>query len=227
MFGDLLQDLFIGGMPLVVLFIELMELVDDLSFLESSVTDGCQDSVPLSESVFFQDHFLVFRFKKIRENISLGFAVGSHKLPASADVLFLHLPSEPLVDLVARRSASGDAQPVRTGAFGVLGCYDLDPVSVSDPVIYIDDLAVYTGSDHPVAHCRVNSIRKVDGSRASGEVLDLSSGRKAVNTVGKQIQVALEQIHEFLVVGHVPLPLKDLPEPGQFLLFLVLDLLAV
>ena len=55
MLGDLLQDLFIGRMPLVILLIELMEFVDDLSFLESSVSDGCQDCVPLPESVFFQD----------------------------------------------------------------------------------------------------------------------------------------------------------------------------
>ena len=62
--GDLSQDLFVAELLLVVLLVKLVELIDDLTFLESAVTDRGDHCVPLAETVFSEDILLVLRFKE-------------------------------------------------------------------------------------------------------------------------------------------------------------------
>ena len=73
----------------------------------------------------------------------------------------------------------------------------------------------------------MNAVSKVNRGRSCRKVLDLTGRRKAVYAVREQIQIVLQQVHEFLVIRHVPLPLQDLAQPYQLLFFLYLRLLAV
>ena len=212
---------------LVVFGVQVEQLVDDLPLLHATVADGRQDGVPVPEAVLAQDDLLIGRLHQIGELEAVGLGVGLDQLLALGDVLLLVFPLEPLVDLVAGGGAPGDAEPVQAGSLGIGAGEDLNAVAVFDLVIDVDQLVVDLGPGHAVADRRVDRVGKIDRRGAGGEVLDLAAGGEAVDIVRKQIQVALEQVHEFPVVRHVLLPFEDLTEPGQ-LLFLagLFDLLA-
>ena len=53
-FLDLSKDFLIGQVRCMVFFIQLLQLVGDLSFLETAVTDRGHDRVPFAEAVFAQ-----------------------------------------------------------------------------------------------------------------------------------------------------------------------------
>ena len=71
------------------------------------------------------------------------------------------------------------------------------------------------------------AVCKIDRGRPCGKILDLTGRGKAIHIVREQIQIVLQQIHEFSVVRHVSLPFQNLAKPYQLLLLLDFDLLAV
>ena len=87
-------------------------------------------------------------------------------------------------------------------------------------IINIDQLTVHTRTDHFIADCSVDRIGKVNRRRTIRKVLHVSVRGKAIYILRKQVQISFEEVHKFPVVGHIFLPLQDLSEPAQLLLFL-------
>ena len=83
-------------------------------------------------------------------------------------------------------------------------------------------LSVDPGSHHFIPHSRVNRIGKINGTGTGWKRLYISGRREAVDILVEQVQVAFQQAHKLLVVGHVLLPLQNFPEPVQLFLFLFL-----
>ena len=147
----LLQDLFIRKMRLVVFFKQLSELVDDLSFLESSVADRRHQGVPLTEAVLFKHCVLVLRLHDIRRYDGMCLAVSGKQFFAAYNILFFLILLEPLVDFVLGGCALTDREPVQGRTAGILGSDDFYEIAVLDLIVDIDELAVYSGSNHFVA----------------------------------------------------------------------------
>ena len=58
------ENLFVGQILFVILFISFIKLVENLSFLQSPVADGSKDRIPVPEAVFTEYGFLIGRFCK-------------------------------------------------------------------------------------------------------------------------------------------------------------------
>ena len=97
---------------------------------------------------------------------------------------------KPLINLILCLCALYDTQPVSARTFGILGCQNLDTVSVLDLIINIDQLAVDTCTYHLVAHCTVDRIGKIHRSRAIWQVFHISVRSKTVHILCKQIQIS-------------------------------------
>ncbi len=214
----LTQDLRIRQMCLMILLVELQQLIGDLPFLKTAVSDGGQNRIPLPKAVFAQHGIHILRLDELLLLESLGFAIVLERFLSADDVLFLLVLFEPLIDLRFGRSALADVQPVKAWTARVLRRHDLDPVAVLNDVIDGHQLPVDSGSHHLVADRGMNRIGKIDGRRPGREILHLAPRRKAVHAVREKIQIALEQLHELLVVRHGLLPLQDLTQPDQLLL---------
>ena len=93
---------FIGQVRRMVFFIQLLQLVGYLSFLETAVTDRGHDRVPFAEAVFTQHRRHVFRLHELFLIQPFGTAVGIKLILAANDILFFLVFLEPLVDLVFR-----------------------------------------------------------------------------------------------------------------------------
>ena len=63
---------------------------------------------------------------------------------AFQNIIFLQLFLKPLIDLVLRLGALYHLQPVTAWPLGVLGSDDLNAVTILDPVLNGNQLAVYT-----------------------------------------------------------------------------------
>ena len=129
--------------------------------------------------------------------------------------------AEPLVDLVLRLRTLDDLQPVAARTFRVLGCNDLDPVSVVQNMFDRDKFSVDTRADHAVSHCGVHAVRKVDCAGPGRQLLDIACRRETVNIFRKKIEIGFQKGHEFAVIRHILLPLEDLAEPGELLFLLI------
>ena len=69
----------------------------------------------------------------------------------------------------------------------------------------------------------MNGIGKIYRCGSARKVLNISGRSKAVYLFSKEIKVSLDKAHELLVVIGIPLPLKDLTEPGELFLLLLHD----
>ena len=221
--GHRLHHLFIGDFLLVDLLVLLHHLVDDLAFLQAAMTDGSQDRIPVLEAIFAHHRSLEFRLHDVDGVDRFQLAIlGKHFL-ALQNIFFLEFVLKPLIDFIFGLGALNHIQPVAAGASGILGGNDLDPVAILDLIINGHQLSVYPRADHLVSYGAVYTVGKVDRRRAAGKRLDLSGRRKAVDALRKQIQIAFQQIHKLLIIGHVPLPLQNLAQPGHLLCFLLID----
>ena len=206
------QDIFIRDLVLLCLpVIFIQQPVDDLTLFQSTVSDGSQQRIPVFAAVSGQDRSLIFRIEDLRIINALGLHVFFYQFLAPGDVLFLQGGTEPLVDFLFCSRALDDIEPVHTWPLGVLGCDDLDPVSVLDLIIDRNDLIIHAGTDHLIADCGMNAVGEVDRGGSGRQVLHVTFRREAENTVGEQIQIALQEFHELLVVAHLVLPVEDLP----------------
>ena len=172
------------------------------------------DRFPVPESVFAQYTFLVFRLDDQLHLNAFHLAVLRHQLLALDDVAFFELGLKPLVDLVLCLCCLDNVQPVAAGTLGILRCNNLDPVPVVNHIVDGNQLSVYPGADHLIAHRTVNAVGKVNGIRSTPKRLYVSSRRKTINTVGKQIQITFEQTHKLPVIRHISLPFQYLPKPA-------------
>ena len=68
---------------------------------------------------------------------------------------------------------------------------NLDPVTVADIIIYGYQPSVYLGSDHLIAHGRMDPIGKINRCGAFRKTLNITAWRKTEYTVRKQIQITL------------------------------------
>ena len=175
---------------------------------------GCQHRIPVLKGVPGHYLFHILRFINVRPVDTLGLAVAVDHLAASDDIFLLHLGLKPLVDLGLGLGALYNIQPVPAGALGVLGGNHLDLVPVLDHIVNIDQLSVDSGSHHLVAHGAVDGISKINGRRTAGQCLYIAGRSKAVNAVGKQIQIALYHVQELFGVVRLPLPLQNLAQPA-------------
>ena len=187
----LLQNFFVGKMSKMILLIQLNQLIGNLAFLQTTVPDCRKDRIPLPEAVLLQDGIHILRLQKLIFLQTLGPAVVVKRIPAADNVLFLLVLLEPLVDLVLRRSALTDAEPVQTRSPRILRGHDLNAVTVLNLIIDVDELAVDARAHHLVADRRMNGIGKINRRRPRRQVLDLSVRSKTVHAVGEEIQIAL------------------------------------
>ena len=67
-----------------------------------------------------------------------------------------------MINLIFCLCTFNDIQPVAAGTFGILRGQDLDPVSVLDFIVNINQLSVYTGAYHLISHRTVDGIGKID-----------------------------------------------------------------
>ena len=164
------------------------------------MADRCQHGIPVAERIALHNLILIFRLINVGIDDSLGLAVAVHHLFAPENIVLLKLCLEPLVDLILGLCALYDIQPVAARPLAVLGGDDLHLVAVLDHIIDIDQLAVHPRADHLVANRTVDGIRKVNGCGAAWKILDIAGWGETVDTVGKQVQIALDHVQEFLVV---------------------------
>ena len=216
-----LQHILIGHVELFVLLVQLVQLVEDLALLQTAVTDGGKHGIPVLEAVLVHDLFGIFRFGQLADVLALGMGVGGKHLPSFQDIIFLALLTEPAVDPVLGLGALDDLQPVPAGSLGILGGDDLDPVAVVDLCLDGHQLSVDAGTDHPVSDGGMDGIGKVDGTGTRGKGLHISGRREDIDVLVEEVEIALQKAHELPVVRHVLLPLQDLAEPVQLLLFLL------
>ena len=94
---------------------------------------------------------------------TLGLTVAFYLVPASDDIVFLHLALEPLVNFILSLGALHNTQPVPAGPLGVLGSDDFQLVAVLNHIFNGHQLAVDPGSHHLIAHGAVYTICKVNG----------------------------------------------------------------
>ena len=113
---DLLQNFFIAENCLVISVIKFGELVDYLTLFETAMTDCRKNGVPVAESVFALDCFLIDILANIRQNKSFCFAICRYEFSALYDIFILEFLLEPLIYLVAGLRTLGDAEPVAARA---------------------------------------------------------------------------------------------------------------
>ena len=207
--------------------IEFLHLIDDLAFLQTAVANGCQYGIPVPEAVFSHDRVHIIRLHDLYRVDALCLTVSVQHLTALYNIVILQFIFKPLIDLALCLCTLDQIQPVPAGTFGILGSQDLHPVTIVDLVINGHQLSVHSGSDHLISHCTVNTVGKINGRRACRQSLYFSVGSKTIHTVGKQIQIVLQQIHKFLIIGHISLPFQDLTQPGKLFFFLTFYLFTI
>src|SRR5690606_6195872 len=69
------------------------------------------------------------------------------------------------------------------------------------------------------SHFRVHREREVDRRRTARKLLDVTLRREDKDLVLEQVDA--EELHEFLRLARVLLPLQHLPEPGERLVYFV------
>ena len=122
---------------------------------------------------------------------------------------------EPVLDLVARARALDKGEPVAARLVIFLRD-DLDNVAGAQLGAQRHHAAVHLGAHAGVAHLGVNGVRKVDRRGVGRNHNHLPLGREGVDLV--RIQVHLQAGEELVGVGHLLLPLDELPNPVEPLL---------
>ncbi len=117
-------------------------------------------------------------------------------------------------DLVPRPGALDEAKPVaaRPGVHR-LGGEDLDRVAVVERALQRHQAAVDPGPDGAVAHLGVNRVGEVHRGGALRKRDDLAARGEDVHLGGTEVEP--ERLKELGGVGSLPLPVDQLPEPGQ------------
>ena len=213
-FRNLLQHAFVRKLLLVLFTVLFYQTVHHLTFLQAAVSDRRKNRVPILESIFPLDDLLIPGNQNLAWNDRFRPAVIAYQFFASDNILFFEFLLEPLVDLILSLGTLDNIQPVAAGALGILGRQDLYPVAVLDLIINIHQFSVHPGSYHLIAHRTVDRIGKINRRRAVRKVLDVSLGCKTVYILRKEVQIPLDQAHEFPVIRHVSLPFQDLPKPA-------------
>ena len=191
-FRHLLQHHLVGELLLVLLAVLLHEPVHHLALLQPAVADGRQHRIPVPEAVLLLDDLLILWLHDVGQIDGLGLAVAGDELLAPDDVVLLELLLKPLIDLVLGLGALDNVQPVTAGPPGILGGEDLDPVSVLDLVVDVDQLAVDPGSHHLVAHRAVDGVGEIHRRGAGRQALHIPARGKAVDVLREEIQISLE-----------------------------------
>ena len=106
----------LSGFSLLVFF---KQLVDNLAFLQTTVSHCCIDCIPVTETVLADDLLHKFRFQKIAEDNFLGLAVTVQKILTPDDIFFFELCLKPLIDLVLGLSTLDNTQPVTAWSLGI------------------------------------------------------------------------------------------------------------
>ena len=208
-----LQNFLICKVLLILLVISLYQLIKYLAFLQAAMSNGRQHGIPITEAILVKNRIHILRLGIVGKFKALALGILSQHFLAFQNIIFLQLFLKPLIDLVLRLGTLYHLQPVTAWSLGVLGSDDLNTVTILDPVLNGNQLAVYTGAYHLVSYSTMYAVRKVNRGRTVGKGLYISLRGKAVYTVRKQIQVILKKAHELFIVGHVPLPLQDLAQP--------------
>ena len=89
-----------------------LQPVYHLAFLQSAVSDGCKDCIPVTETIFLLYDLLVFRFQDIEQVDTLTAAIGTDQLFSPDNIVFFKLFLEPLVDLILRLCTLDNVKPV-------------------------------------------------------------------------------------------------------------------
>ena len=130
--------------------------------------------------------------------------------PPELHRLLLLLGVYEVTDLVPGAARGDKREPVAGG--GLVGSrQDLDDVAAGQRRAQRHELPVDARSDAAVADVRVHAIREIHGGRAPREGEDLSLRRKGVDLV--RIEVHFQGREELPGVGHLALPVHDLPQP--------------
>ncbi len=122
---------------------------------------------------------------------------------------------EPVLDLVAGARALDEGEPVAARLVILLGD-DFDDVAGAQLGAQGHHAAVDLGAHAGVAHLGVNGVGKIDRRGVGRNHHHLPLGREGVDLVG--IEVHLQAGEELVGVGHLLLPLDQLPNPVQPLL---------
>ena len=152
--------------------------------------DSRQNRIPVTESILSLDDLQILGLHQICLGQRLGLAICGDQFFSADDIFFLKLMLKPLIDLVLCLRTLYNIQPVTARSFGILRSQNLNPVSVLDLIVNIDQLAVDTGSYHLVAHRTVDRIGKIHRSRTIWQVLHISVWSKTIHIFCKQIQIA-------------------------------------
>ena len=186
------------------------------------MSDRCQYRIPVSETIFMHYRFHILWLGIYAWFKALGLGILIQHVLTLQDIIFLQFFLKPLVDLILSLCALYDLQPVTAGALRILGCYDLNTITVFDLIFNRNKFAIDPGTYHLVSYCTVHAVCKINRCRTIWECFYISLGSETVNTVRKKIQIIFQKAHELPVIGHVALPLQNLAQPVQ-LLFLTLS----
>ena len=199
----------------------VLQTIHNLTFLQPTITNGSQKRIPCFEIVLYNNDLLPFGTQQIRRLEALFLHIRQNHFPTADDIFFLFLLFEPLFDLGSCLSGFYHRQPVPVGAFGVLGCDDLNNVPILDLIVDGNDLIIYPCTDHFIADRRVDHIGKVDGCGILRQLDDIPLRSKSIHLCGENVEVLLQGIQIFFIICHVTLPFHDLTQPCQFFFFLL------
>ena len=211
-----LQSIFRSLCFAFFLQIFVFQTIYDLTFLQTTVTNGSKQSIPCLEIVFHNNDFHPFRTQQIIRLEAFFLHIRQHHFAAADDIFFLFLLLEPLFDLGSCLSRFDQIQPVSVRAFGVLGSDDLNNIPILDPMIDGNDFIIDPCADHFIADCSMDHICKVDRRGILCQLDHIALGCKCIHLGREDIEVLLQGIQIFLVICHILLPFHDLTQPCQF-----------
>jgi hypothetical protein len=186
---------------------------DDPSRGHPAVSDPRQQIVQRVQRVAFQNarHDVFLQELRRRQPDFLDFTL--QELAAARDVFVAAFALEPIRDLVARRAALDDVQPVARRTAHLVRREDFDDVAVFQLIRQGHHAAVDFRAVHGVADVAVNVVRKIDRHGARRQRNHFAHRRKHEHFLGKK--PFLQRVHVLGGVAHVVLPLEELAQPRQ------------
>ena len=111
-FPSSLQYLLVCKILLIFFIISFHQLIEDLSFFQTTMADCSQYRIPVTESIFTHNGFQELRFCIDSKFISFGLGILCQHVFAFQDVIFFQFFLEPLIDLILCLCALDKIQPV-------------------------------------------------------------------------------------------------------------------
>ena len=87
-------------MLFLIFVMQFGKLIDNLRFLQPTMSDGRKHRIPVMKAVLADNNILIFRFVDLRQLNAFRLAKSTEKFSSSGDILRFQFMPEPLIDLV-------------------------------------------------------------------------------------------------------------------------------